>query len=167
MPFKDHTPIPKKEKISVSFLVEKLRERVKLDVNPLAAESVCDNRFVTDTDLHRPGLALAGYIELFTYQRIQIIGNTESQYLEHLGRTEQKKSFGNILRFDVPVIFLTDNNILPKPLLRMAEEAGSPCSRQPVLQHSLCTCFGIFWKINLPFKQWYMGPWSMYTELEY
>lgn len=129
MPFKDHTPIPKKEKISVSFLVEKLRERVKLEVDPLAAESVCDNKFVTDTDLHRPGLALAGYIELFTYQRIQIVGNTESQYLEHLRRSEQKKSFGNILRFDVPVIFLTDNNTLPKPLLRMADDAGVPVFR--------------------------------------
>lgn len=126
MPFKDHTPIPKKEKITVAYMIEKLRERVKIKVIPSAAESVCDQKFVTDTDLHRPGLALAGYIELFTYKRIQIIGNTESQYLAHLSRQEQKKSFGNILQFDLPVIFLTDNNTLPKPLLRMAEDAGIP-----------------------------------------
>ncbi len=126
MPFKDHTPIPRKEEIKVSYLIEKLRERVKLELTALASESVCDQKFVTDADLHRPGLALAGYIELFTYKRIQIIGNTESRYLEHLSRAEQKKSFGNILQFDVPVIFVTSENSLPRYLLRMADEAGIP-----------------------------------------
>jgi HPr kinase/phosphorylase len=126
MPFNDHTPIPKKEKITVAYMIEKLRERVKIKLKPAAAESMCDQKYVTDTDLHRPGLALAGYIELFTYKRIQIIGNTESQYLSHLSRQEQKKSFGNILQFDLPVIILTDNNTLPKPLLKMAGDAGIP-----------------------------------------
>src|SRR5690625_2457224 len=91
MPFQDHKPIPKKEKISVAYMIKEFRERLKISLEPLAGESVCDQRFVTETDLHRPGLALAGYIELFTWQRIQIIGNTESQYLNHLDR-EGKRS---------------------------------------------------------------------------
>jgi HPr kinase/phosphorylase len=32
----------------------------------------------------RPGLALAGYVDLFTHKRVQVLGNTECQYLEHL-----------------------------------------------------------------------------------
>ncbi|MEX1062362.1 MAG: HPr(Ser) kinase/phosphatase [Balneolaceae bacterium] len=126
MPFKDHTPIPRKEQIPVSYMIEKLKERVKIKVEASASEEVCDRRFVTETDLHRPGLALAGYIELFTYQRIQIIGNTESKYLQHLSNEEAKQSFGNLLKFDIPVIFLTDNNVLPEPLLQMADDAAVP-----------------------------------------
>ena len=126
MPFKDHSPIPRKEKITVDYMVRKLRERVKIEVKACAAESECTQKYVTETDLHRPGLALAGYIELFTYQRIQIIGNTESAYLRHLSRSEQKKAFSNITQFDVPVIFLTNNNELTRPLLKLAEQAGIP-----------------------------------------
>lgn len=126
MPFQDHKPIPKKSRISVSYMINSFRERVKIKLEPLAAESVCDQRFVTETDLHRPGLALAGYIELFTWQRIQIIGNTESQYLNHLDDAGKERSLKNILRFNVPVIFLTSNNRLPDPLLRLIDEAEIP-----------------------------------------
>lgn len=126
MPFQDHKPIPKKEKISVSYMIKEFRERLKVKLEPLAAESVCEQRFVTETDLHRPGLALAGYIELFTWQRIQIIGNTESQYLNHLDDAGKEQSLKNILRFNIPVIFLTSNNRLPDPLLRLIDEAGIP-----------------------------------------
>lgn len=129
MPFNDHTPIPKKEKVQVSYLVKKLQERVKIKLEACAADAVCDQKFVTESDLHRPGLALAGYIKLFTWQRIQIIGNTESQYLNDLSEAEQKHAFGNLVKFDIPVIFLTDNNKLPKYLLKLVEKAEIPVFR--------------------------------------
>lgn len=129
MPFNDHTPIPKKEKIQVSYLVKKLQERVKINLEACAADSVCDQKYVTESDLHRPGLALAGYIKLFTWQRIQIIGNTESQYLKDLSEEDQKHAFGNLVKFDIPVIFLTDNNKLPKYLLKLVEKAEIPVFR--------------------------------------
>ncbi|MDX1639994.1 MAG: HPr kinase/phosphorylase, partial [Balneolaceae bacterium] len=84
MPFGDLEPIPRKEKINVAHLVKKLQERVNIELRPLTGEEYTENRYVTEADLHRPGLALAGYVKLFTYQRIQVIGNTESQYLENM-----------------------------------------------------------------------------------
>ncbi|MEX2632967.1 MAG: HPr(Ser) kinase/phosphatase [Balneolales bacterium] len=132
MPLREHPPIPRKEKISVSFLILRLRKLLHIDLKPLAAEHLCEERFVTETDLHRPGLALAGYIELFTHQRIQVIGNSETQYMNHIGKESQEAAFGNITRFDIPVIFLTDNNVLPPRLLEMATEAGIPIFTTPV-----------------------------------
>jgi HPr kinase/phosphorylase len=129
MPIGSHESIPRKKKITVDYLVNKLRERVHITVDACASESVCEDRYVVEADLHRPGLALAGYIKLFTYQRIQIIGNTESQYLQHLSRDEQRKAFGNLTSFKIPVIFLTDDNELPDHLYEMAEQAGIPVFR--------------------------------------
>ena len=126
MPFTQHEPIPLKEKISVSYLVKRLRERVNLDVNSCAAEGCGQYRYVSEADLHRPGLALAGYIKLFTFQRIQIIGNTESQFLENLSEEDQIKAFKNLTQFQIPVIFLTDDNKFPAYLLQIAEEAAIP-----------------------------------------
>lgn len=132
MPFKPHDPIPRKDKISVDYLVDKLRERVNIKIASCVAENCSTDKFVTEADLHRPGLALAGYIELFTYQRIQIIGNTETQFLGHMGSDKQLEAFRNLTQFDIPVIFLTDGNELPEPLLEAAKEAGIPVYSTPL-----------------------------------
>jgi len=132
MPFSPQAPVPIKEKITVDFLVKKLRERVKINVLPCAAESCSDQKYVTEADLHRPGLALAGYTKLFTYKRVQVIGNTESQYLDNLNPDEQINAFKNLTGFEIPVIFLTDGNKLPDKLLDMAEKANIPVFTTPV-----------------------------------
>ncbi|MTI88272.1 MAG: HPr kinase/phosphorylase [Balneolaceae bacterium] len=132
MPFSPQAPIPRKEKISVSYLVGKLRERVNINITSCASEHCSDERFVNEADLHRPGLALAGYIKLFTYQRVQIIGNTETQFLQNLPKDKQKEAFRRITKFDIPVIFLTDSNELPDYLLQITEEAGIPVFSTPL-----------------------------------
>lgn len=132
MPFKPHDPIPRKDKISVDYLVDKLKERVNIKIESCAAENCSTDKYITEADLHRPGLALAGYIDLFTYQRIQIIGNTEIQFLSHMGNDKQLESFRNLTQFDIPVIFLTDGNELPEPLLEEAGKAGIPVFSTPL-----------------------------------
>lgn len=132
MPFKPHDPIPRKDKISVDYLVDKLKERVNIKIESCAAENCSTDKFITEADLHRPGLALAGYIDLFTYQRIQIVGNTETQFLSHMGDDKQLESFRNLTQFDIPVIFLTDGNELQEPLLEEARKAGIPVFSTPL-----------------------------------
>jgi len=132
MPFSPQAPVPIKEKISVSFLVKKLRDRVKINVNPCAGAAYSEKKYVTEADLHRPGLALAGYTKLFTFKRVQIIGNTESQYLDHLSDKKQIEAFSKLTKFDLPVIFLTDGNKLSEKLLNIAEKAEIPVYSTPV-----------------------------------
>lgn len=132
MPFTASEPIPRKEKITVSYLVEKLRDRVQLNLTACTSGDCAEYRFVSEIDLHRPGMALAGYIDLFTYKRIQIIGNTETQFLDNLSPSEQLKSFGNITSFELPVIFLTDGNKLSDDLIKLAEKASIPIYTTPV-----------------------------------
>lgn len=121
----------KKEFITVSFMVEQMRNAVGVDVEALN-EVDTSEQHVRESNLHRPGLALAGYIELFTYQRVQILGNTENQYLRYLSPEDRQNSFENILQFDIPCIFLTDGNTLDPQLIEMATEASIPIFRTPV-----------------------------------
>ena len=128
MPFGDHETIPRTDKISISYLIERLEDRVQIDLREFVAESEEEEnqRSVTEADLHRPGLALAGYVKLFTHHRIQVIGNTETNYLKNMPKEQQIEAFGNLTQFDIPIIFLTHDNTLPDYLLEMAEEAGIP-----------------------------------------
>lgn len=88
-----------------------------------------DTKKITEADLHRPGLALAGYVDLFTYQRIQVIGNTECNFLDHLSEKDRIQAFEKLVSFDIPIIFLTDNNLLSKAMLKKAEEREIPIFR--------------------------------------
>ena len=132
MPLKNQKPIPGKEKIAVDTLISRLNSKLNIDIQLVEGKEIADQRFVTGADLHRPGLALAGYIELFTHQRIQVIGNTETQYLNYLSEDDQKKAFSKLVEFDIPVIFLTDGNSLPDTLLEIAKKAKVPVFKTPL-----------------------------------
>jgi len=121
-----------KESITVAFMVQQLRETVGVEVAALTDGADASERAVTESNLHRPGLALAGYTDLFTHQRVQILGNTEHQYLEHLAPPARRDAFGNLVQFDLPCIVCTDGNALDDRLLAQARDAGIPVLSTPV-----------------------------------
>ncbi len=121
----------KKESITVTFMVDGLRRYVGLPVEEVNAGN-SDERLVTESNLHRPGLALAGYVDLFTAQRVQILGNTESQYLEHISPEQRREAFHNLIQFPVPCIILTSDNRLGPELIEMARERQVPVYRTSV-----------------------------------
>ncbi|WP_054684547.1 HPr(Ser) kinase/phosphatase [Rhodothermus marinus] len=130
MPYQPNR-VYRKESITVAFMVEQLQKAVGLPVERV--NQVDDTlRLVVESELNRPGLVLAGYTELFTYQRVQILGNTENRYLRHLPPEQRRRAFQNLLQFPIPCIFLTDNNELEPELVQMATEAGVPVFRTPV-----------------------------------
>lgn len=126
MPFGPQPPIPRKDKISLNFLVEQLRESLNIDLELADVKVPWKDRTITESEPYRPGLALAGYTELFSYQRVQILGNTENQYLSSLSKKKREQAFQNLIQFDVPVIFITDQNRLYDNLVEMASRAGIP-----------------------------------------
>jgi HPr kinase/phosphorylase len=121
----------KKEFITVDFMVEKLRSLVNVKVKALNKVDAT-SRKVSETHLHRPGLVLAGYIDLFTDQRVQVLGNTENRYLAHMSSQERRQAFKTLIDFPIPCIFLTESNKLDKSLVTMATEAGVPVYQTPL-----------------------------------
>ncbi|MBI4547642.1 MAG: HPr kinase/phosphorylase [Ignavibacteriae bacterium] len=108
-----------KQSISVGFLYESNKERLRLSL--LTGESGF-HKEIKDKNLHRPGLALAGYVELFRYDRIQIFGNTEMCYLDQLESSQRLKSVQTLFQFDIPCIIVTNNNKVDDILLQQAQE---------------------------------------------
>jgi HPr kinase/phosphorylase len=81
-------------------------------------------RLIEEPDLHRPGLVLTGFVDVFTYKRVQIIGNTEITYLKTLTAAENKRALETLLSFEIPCIIITENNETPADLLAKADEKG-------------------------------------------
>lgn len=79
-------------------------------------------RKITQKNLHRPGLALAGFLELFTFDRIQILGNTEMSYLRNLSKKERRAKFESVFSYDIPCLIVTDTNPVPPEMIEEANK---------------------------------------------
>src|SRR3989339_731135 len=80
------------------------------------------NNNIVDRNIYRPQLALTGYVDLFTYKQVQILGNTEIFYLKSLSKDERIKAFQTICHFPIPCMILTNNHKLEPELLNIAKK---------------------------------------------
>jgi HPr kinase/phosphorylase len=118
-----------RDSITVGFLFESNRERLKWRSRN---GEIGFAREIRQKNIHRPGLALAGYVELFTYNRVQVFGNTEVRYLKHLTFEERLRAFDRILQFDLPCIVVTSGNDLEEELVKLATDRGISVLQTPV-----------------------------------
>jgi HPr kinase/phosphorylase len=114
----DQNSIKRKENINVGFLYENAKNICKLK---LLTNNNDFEKKIFDQNLHRPGLALAGFVDLFSYKRVQVFGNTEMRYLEQLSDDKKAEALNRIFKFNIPCIVLTDNN---EPFSILIEKAN-------------------------------------------
>jgi HPr kinase/phosphorylase len=113
----------RKDSITVRSFYENNKKRLQLDAANGLERS---ERTISDKSLHRPGLALAGYVGLFTFHRIQVMGNTEMKYLGSLEPEKRKQALSTLLEFEIPCIVVTNGNRLDEEIVTIATEKGIP-----------------------------------------
>lgn len=79
-----------------------------LHLKVLSGEQHLDNR-ITNPRVQKPGLAFAGYYEYIKPGRVQIVGESETEYLKTLPREERAERFDTITALPVPVFVITKN----------------------------------------------------------
>jgi len=84
------------------------------------------DRVINSSDTYRPGMALTGFVELFTVDQLQILGNTEMEYLRSLSPAQRREALEIIYQFDVPCVILTGRGRMIPELRQLAEEFGVP-----------------------------------------
>ncbi len=87
------------------------------------------DRSVTDSDVSGPGLALAGYLERFPAERIQVFGETEMNYLGTLGKAEAEARLEALFAHQVPAAIVTKGQPVPEYFLARASAHGVPIFR--------------------------------------
>lgn len=80
-------------------------------------------------DVTRPGLQLAGYYDHFGPDRIQVIGNMEHAYLEHLTSIARKKSIMALFEKDIPCLILTRNHEAHSETIEAAQATNTAILR--------------------------------------
>lgn len=76
---------------------------------------------IKSAEIHRPGLALAGYLDRFPHIRTQVLGQTEMAYLNSLSKATLVSTLEKIFAFDMPWIIITKGQMPPTEMMAMAD----------------------------------------------
>ena len=113
-------------KVTVAQLLDRLTGTLQLEeIEPGTGH----DRVVGNPEVSSPGLVLAGYVERFAAERLQVLGETEITYLASLSAPKRKQILELFLSFPIPAVFVTKGQRLPSGLKEIASKAGVPLIR--------------------------------------
>ncbi len=81
---------------------------------------------ITQPDINRPALQIAGYFEHFDATRLQIIGFVEYTYMENMPDKKKRESYGQLLSYDIPAIVFCRELVPDDIFLEMATARNIP-----------------------------------------
>ena len=86
-------------------------------------------RVIPGADISSPGLALAGYVDRFVAERLQVLGETEITYLASLARADRDRILASFFNFPMPAVIVTKGQELPDGLASAAGKTEVPLLR--------------------------------------
>lgn len=87
------------------------------------------NIAITNPEVNRPGLALAGFFELFEPSRIQIVGRAEHRYLSGLTAADRARTISSFMKTKVAAVIITTGLEIFEDFVTSAKENGVPLLR--------------------------------------
>ncbi len=98
----------------------------KMKLENLTPEVDTSNIKITQPDINRPALQMAGYFEHFDATRLQIIGFVEYTYMESLSVQKKRSAYKQLLSYDIPAIVFC-RELIPDDIFKeMAVERNIP-----------------------------------------
>lgn len=98
----------------------------KFDLQNLTPDVDISSIKITQPDINRPAIQIAGYYEHFDSARLQIIGFVEYTYMESLTVQKKKKAYDQLLSYEIPAVVFC-RELLPDDLfLAAANEHNIP-----------------------------------------
>ena len=84
---------------------------------------------VSQPDVNRPALQLAGFYDYFDSERVQIIGHVEHAYMKNVSKERRIDIISKLMDCRVPCIIFCRNLEIDEDLIKIAEEKGVPILR--------------------------------------
>lgn len=95
--------------VSLTRVIEKMK------LENLTPQIEVNKIRVTQPDINRPALQMAGYFEHFDAARLQVIGFVEYTYMEGLSEERQREIYGKLLSYPIPCIVFC-RELKPDPI---------------------------------------------------
>ncbi len=93
----------------------------------LTPEIDTDSIIITVPDVNRPALPLAGFFAHFDNERLQLIGNVETEFISLMYEEQKERIFDQMCRYRFPGLIFSRNLQPDEILLKKCHEYGIPC----------------------------------------
>lgn len=77
-------------------------------------------------EISRPGLQMAGYFDLFSFERIQIMGKTEMYYIKTLEEEVKRERLDKFFSFPIPAVIIANEMEVDETLIFYAKKYKRP-----------------------------------------
>ena len=98
-----------------SVSLQRIIDKMKLE--NMTPEIAVDKIRITQPDINRPALQIAGYFEHYDATRLQVIGFVEYTYMESLTDEQKKEAYEKLLSYDTPAIVFC-RELKPDPIFK-------------------------------------------------
>lgn len=88
----------------------------------LITDSIGMNNEIISYEVNRPGMALFGYFKDFAFERIQIFGKGEGNYVLTLAKENRLDIFEELFEYKMPLCIFTYNLNPPESFIKIAEK---------------------------------------------
>lgn len=112
--------------LTVRDVLDRRTEMLELEL--VAGEEGLD-REIASPDISSPGLVLAGFTDRFPTGRLQVLGETEIQYLTSLENDACRASLEEFYEHEVPCVFVTKGLTIPSVMAELADARSVPLIR--------------------------------------
>lgn len=112
--------------LTVRDLLDRKGESLQLEV--VAGDDGLDRKVLVP-EVSSPGLVFAGFTARFAAERLHALGETEIAFLRSLPAAERRRSLEVFMSYELPCVFVTKGQSVPRELLRLAKERGIPVIR--------------------------------------
>src|SRR5947209_4850167 len=120
------------------YLVQHFYEQYgkSLGLNLLAGKNGLFHR-IKNSEVHRPGLSLTGYLKGFVFSRILVVGKQEIKYIKELDTKTRHERLKAILTPATPAVIVSCGFKLPKEMVNLCESQDIPLFQANVAATSL------------------------------
>lgn len=98
----------------------------ELNLKNLTPDIDMSDMVITLPDINRPALQLAGYLEHFAKERVQIIGYVEFTYLQHLDAEECRFAYERFVSSQIPCVIFSTMTQPTEEMLELAMKYNVP-----------------------------------------
>ncbi len=105
------------QNITIEELLAELTQQLDLKIKSGTSGL---NNLIHSAELNRPALAFAGFMDVFSHDRIQILGLTEISYLNSLNAEERTQRLDKIFSYEIPCFIVTTGQKIPIELLELS-----------------------------------------------
>ncbi|MBQ4463966.1 MAG: HPr(Ser) kinase/phosphatase [Eubacterium sp.] len=97
-----------------------------MECKALTCEDKLSDIKITQSDINRPALQLAGFFDYFDHHRVQIIGQVEYTYMEKQGIGKSAEMMERIMSYKVPCIVFCRDIPVQQEFIDLSEKFGVP-----------------------------------------